>query len=37
MNGYNVVIWPENLEHKDINDMVLNRTEHRIYRIHNEK
>jgi len=23
MQGYNVVIWPENLEHKDINDMVL--------------
>jgi hypothetical protein len=23
MNGYNVVIWPENLDHKDINDMVL--------------
>jgi hypothetical protein len=23
LNGYNVVIWPENLEHKDINDMVL--------------
>ena len=23
MNGYNVCIWPENLEHKDINDMVL--------------
>jgi hypothetical protein len=23
MNGYNVVIWPENLEHKDINQMVL--------------
>lgn len=21
--GYNVVIWPENLEHKDINDMVI--------------
>jgi hypothetical protein len=21
--GYNVVIWPENMEHKDINDMVL--------------
>jgi hypothetical protein len=23
MNGYNVCIWPENLEHKDINDMAL--------------
>jgi hypothetical protein len=23
LNGYNVCIWPENLEHKDINDMVL--------------
>lgn len=23
MNGYSVCIWPENLEHKDINDMVL--------------
>jgi len=23
MQGYNVVIWPENLEHKDINDMIL--------------
>lgn len=23
MNGYNVCIWPENLDHKDINDMVL--------------
>ena len=23
MNGYNVCIWPENLHHKDINDMVL--------------
>jgi len=23
LNGYNVVIWPENLEHKDVNDMVL--------------
>ena len=23
MNGYSVVIWPENLEHKDINDMIL--------------
>ena len=23
MQGYNVVIWPENLDHKDINDMVL--------------
>lgn len=23
MNGYNVCIWPENLEHKDINDMVI--------------
>ena len=22
-NGYNVCIWPENMEHKDINDMVL--------------
>lgn len=22
-NGYNVVIWPENLEHKDVNDMIL--------------
>jgi transcription elongation factor Elf1 len=22
-HGYNVVIWPENLEHKDINDMVI--------------
>ena len=23
MQGYNIVIWPKNLEHKDINDMVL--------------
>lgn len=23
MQGYNVCIWPENLEHKDINDMVI--------------
>lgn len=23
MNGYNVVIWPENFEHKDINDAVI--------------
>jgi hypothetical protein len=23
MQGYNVCIWPENLEHKDINDMIL--------------
>jgi len=23
MQGYNIVIWPENLEHKDVNDMVL--------------
>lgn len=23
MQGYNVCIWPDNLEHKDINDMVL--------------
>lgn len=23
MNGYSVVIWPENMEHKDINDMIL--------------
>ena len=23
LNGYNVVIWPETMEHKDINDMVL--------------
>ena len=23
LNGYNVVIWPDNLEHKDVNDMVL--------------
>jgi hypothetical protein len=23
LQGYNVVIWPENMEHKDINDMVL--------------
>jgi hypothetical protein len=23
MNGYNVCIWPENLDHKDINDMNL--------------
>ena len=22
-NGYNVVIWPETLTHKDINDMVI--------------
>jgi transcription elongation factor Elf1 len=22
-NGYKVVIWPENIEHKDINDMIL--------------
>lgn len=23
MNGYNVVVWPDNLEHKDVNDMIL--------------
>ena len=23
MNGYNVCIWPDNMEHKDINDMIL--------------
>jgi hypothetical protein len=23
MQGYNVCIWPSNLEHKDINDMIL--------------
>ena len=23
MNGYSVVIWPENMEHKDVNDMIL--------------
>lgn len=23
LNGYNVCIWPENMDHKDINDMVL--------------
>ena len=23
MNGYNVCIWPSNLDHKDVNDMVL--------------
>ena len=23
MQGYNIVIWPDNLEHKDVNDMVL--------------
>jgi hypothetical protein len=23
LNGYKVCIWPENLEHKDVNDMVL--------------
>jgi transcription elongation factor Elf1 len=23
MNGYNVCIWPENMNHKDINDMIL--------------
>jgi transcription elongation factor Elf1 len=23
LNGYNVCVWPENLEHKDVNDMVL--------------
>jgi hypothetical protein len=23
LNGYNVCIWPDNLEHKDINDMFL--------------
>lgn len=23
LNGYNVCIWPENLDHKDVNDMVL--------------
>lgn len=23
MQGYNIVIWPENLEHKDVNDMIL--------------
>jgi len=23
MNGYNVCIWPDNLQHKDVNDMVL--------------
>jgi hypothetical protein len=22
MNGYSVCIWPENIEHKDVNDMV---------------
>ena len=22
-NGYNVCIWPSNLEHKDVNDMVM--------------
>lgn len=24
MNGYKVCIWPDNIQHKDINDMVLN-------------
>jgi fructose-1,6-bisphosphatase/sedoheptulose 1,7-bisphosphatase-like protein len=23
LNGYNVCIWPDNLDHKDVNDMVL--------------
>jgi hypothetical protein len=23
MQGYNVCIWPENMDHKDINDMIL--------------
>ena len=23
MNGYNVCIWPENMEHKDVNDMIM--------------
>jgi hypothetical protein len=23
INGYNVCIWPSNLEHKDVNDMIL--------------
>lgn len=23
INGYNVCIWPSNLEYKDVNDMVL--------------
>ena len=23
LNGYNVCIWPDNLEHKDVNDMIL--------------
>lgn len=23
MQGYNICVWPENLEHKDVNDMVL--------------
>jgi transcription elongation factor Elf1 len=23
INGYNVCIWPDNLEHKDVNDMIL--------------
>lgn len=23
MHGYNVCIWPENLEHKDVNDMIM--------------
>jgi hypothetical protein len=23
MQGYNIVVWPENLDHKDINDMIL--------------
>jgi transcription elongation factor Elf1 len=23
LNGYNVVIWPDNLDHKDVNDMIL--------------
>jgi hypothetical protein len=23
MNGYNVCIWPDNMDHKDVNDMVL--------------
>lgn len=26
--GYNIVIWPEGLEHKDINDMVLDGIDH---------
>lgn len=23
LNGYNVCVWPDNLEHKDVNDMIL--------------